>query len=181
MHLRFILTGSLAVVCVVGCATTPIPTDEAKQRQMLELLMPTGIEIVEPFTRVTSFDNDAIPDGIEVLLQAVNSLGHRGQIVAGYIRVELFEHVPASGDKKGRRFQYWEVALTTVQEQKRHWNEITQMYELLLQVDPEPITPADKYILAVTYSSPLGEHLTDECLITHRTPETSLGRAPSRR
>ena len=133
--------------------------------------MPSRIEIVEPFTRVKSFDDDATPDGIGLLLQAVNSFGARGLMIAGNVRVALYEHVPASGDRKGRRLEHWEIPLTNAEQQREHWNDVTQMYEFLLQVDPAPIALADKYVLEVTYNSPLGEHLADECIL-HRSPIT---------
>ena len=175
MHLRFIFPGSLALIGVVGCASTPAATDHARQLQLCTLLMPSRIEIVEPFTRVKSFDDDATPDGIELLLQAVNSFGARGLMIAGHVRAELYEHVPASGDQKGRRLERWEIPLSTAEQQLQHWNDITQMYEFLLRVDPAPIAAADKYVLAVTYNSPLGEHLTDECIISYRPATGPLG------
>ena len=135
---------------------------------MLELLMPSRIEIVEPFTRVKSFDENSRPDGIELLFQAVNSLDNPGLMVAGTIRVELFEYVPASAEQKGRRFEQWDVELATAEQQRRHWNQVTQMYEFQLGIDAERLPQVETYVLAVTYSSPLGTHLTDECTIEYR-------------
>lgn len=132
--------------------------------------MPSRVEIVEPFTRVKSFDDDATPDGIELLLQAVNSLDNPGLMIAGQVRVELFEHVAGSADQKGRRLEHWDVNLATAAHQKRYWNQLTQMYEFRLGVDPSVMPPADKFVLLVTYNSPLGEHLTDECVLSYRAP-----------
>ncbi len=137
---------------------------------MLSLLMPARIEIVQPFTRVKSFDDDATPDGIELLLQGVNVLDNPGLMLAGKVRIELFEHIAGSADPKGRRFEHWDVELATAAEQRRYWNRLTQMYEFRLGVDLLRIPPGAKYVLLVTYNSPLGEHLTDECVIEHRTP-----------
>jgi hypothetical protein len=175
MHSRFVFSSLPALICLVGCASTPSTTGDASQREMLALLMPSKIEIVQPFTRVKSFDDDSTPDGIEVLLQAVNSLGNRGLMIAGHVRVELYEHVAASGDQKGRRLEHWDVPLTTRENQLQHWNAITQMYEFLLRVDPAKIPTADKYVLAVVYNSPLDERLTYECVITHRPASRPRG------
>ena len=174
-HVRFTLAALAALLGLAGCASTPCATNHADRLQMCALLMPRSIEIVEPFTRVKSFDDDDIPDGIELLLQAVNSFGARGLMMVGHLRVDLYEHVPASGDQKGRRLEHWQIPLSTAEQQLEHWNDITQMYEFLLQVDPAPIAPADRYVLAVTYSSPLGEHLTDECIIAYRPTASPLG------
>ena len=149
--------------------------DAAAQRNLLALIMPSRIEIVEPFTRVKSFDDNATPDGIELLLQAVNSLGNAGLMVAGDIRVELFEHIRASGDQKGQRLERWDVELSTEQHQRTHWNQVTQMYEFRLRVDPTVLPLEDRYVLVVTYNSPLGEHLTAECVLRYQPPTEPLG------
>lgn len=165
---RTIHLGPIAVAFVTGCATPPRAMDGAGGREMLDLLMPSRIEIVEPFTRVKSFDDDTTPDGIELLLQAVNSLDNPGLMIAGAVRVELYEYVPASGDQKGRQLERWDIELTTAEHQRTHWNGLTQMYQFRLGIDPTRIPPAGKYLLAATYNSPLGERLTDECLISYR-------------
>ena len=155
-------------LAMAGCAASTASMDDPARREMLALLMPSRVEIVEPFTRVKSFDNDAEPDGIELLLQAVNALDNPGLMLAGGIRVELFEHVAGTADPKGRRLEHWDVELATPAQQRRYWNQLTQMYEFRLGVDLARIPPGDRYVLLVTYNSPLGEHLTDECVIVYR-------------
>ena len=154
--------------CVVyamhGCAT-PRAGDAAKQAQVMELLMPSRVEIVEPFTRATSFDGDAQPDGIELLLQASNALDSPGLMVAGAVRVELYEFLAASGERKGRQLDQWVIELGDKEQQRRYWNQVTQMYEFHLGVDVQKVPVAGQYMLAVTYSSPWGERLTDECVL----------------
>lgn len=168
--------GLLALVLPLGCAAAPpIPVDTAARRAQLSLLMPSRIEIVEPFTRVKSFDDDA-PDGIELLMQAVNSLDNPGLMIVGDVRIELYEHVPASGNRKGRRLEHWNIELSTVKHQRTHWNQLTHMYEFHLGLDPAAIPPADKYVLLVTYNSPLGEHLADEFVLEMPTTSLSRGR-----
>lgn len=168
-HFRFVWLGLMLLASLNGCAAPPRALDDAAQREMLALLMPSRVEIVEPFTRVKSFDDNATPDGIELLIQAVNALDNPGLMIAGRVRVELYEYVPASADQKGRRLEHWDIELTTAHEQRTYWNALTQMYEFQLGIDPAKIPPADKYVLAVTYTSPLGDHLTDECIISYKT------------
>jgi len=163
-----------------GCAAPPRAVDDAAQREMLALLMPGRVEIVEPFTRVKSFDDDATPDGIELLIQAVNALDNPGLMIAGRVRVELYEYVPASADQKGRGLEHWVIELTTAHEQRAYWNALTQMYEFQLGIDPAKIPPADKYVLAVTYTSPLGDHLTDECIISYKRLPAGANRPGTR-
>ena len=170
------------LITAVGCASRPRTTDDAARRDMLTLLMPSRIKIVEPFTRVKSFDDDPTPDGIELLLQAVNSLDNPGLMIAGQLRVELFEHIAGSADQKGRRLEHWDIELATPAQQRRYWNQLTQMYEFRLAIDRTVMPLADKYVLLVTYNSPLGEHLTDEGVVAYRpgpgAPRSAASRAP---
>lgn len=163
----FVCSCLAVLLHVAGCATPPGTSDVAAQREMLALLMPSRIEIVESFTRVKSFDGDVMPDGIELFLEAVNALDNPGLMITGRIQAALYQYVPASGDQKGQRLQQWDIELVTVQQQRTYWNALTQMYEFRLGIDPARIPPAAKYVLAVIYSSPLGEHLSDECILSH--------------
>ncbi len=154
---------------VSGCATAPAPVDEQARQRLLNFLLPDHIEIVEPFTRVSSFDEDSTPEGIELFLRAVNALGNPGLMIAGHIRIELYEYVPASGVPQGKRYAVWEVDLKTEKQQRTYWNQLTQMYEFRLAVDRAQIPPADAYWLLVTYDSPFGTRLTDEFVIHYRS------------
>lgn len=46
---------------------------------------------------------------------------------------------------------------------------MTQMYGFRLGIDPAKIPPAEKYVLAVTYSFPLRDHLTGECVVSYNS------------
>ncbi len=163
---RISLVPAAILAALPGCASPRHPAgDEAARQRMLSLLMPGRVEIVEPFTRVKSFDGDDLPDGIELWLQAVNSLDNPGLMIAGDVGVELFEHVEASGTEAGRRIDRWTVELSTIEQQRRYWNQLTQMYEFRLGIDPTTIPLSKRYVLAVTYNSPLGEHLTDRIIL----------------
>ena len=169
IHGCLIILTFVAAGLVAGCQAPRPVTSEAAREQLLSLLMPSRIEIVEPFTRVKSFDDDTTPDGIELLLEAVNYLDNPGLMIVGDIRVELYEYVPASGDHKAERINYWEIPLRTPAQQRTYWSQLTQMYEFRLSVDTAKMTPSDRYVLLVTYNSPLDEHLTDECVLHYRT------------
>jgi len=164
-----------------GCASTsPLRADE-EQREMLDLLLPRRVEIVEPFTRVRSFDENASPDGVELLLRAVNALDNPGLMIVGKIRVELHEYIGASADNKGGLLERWEIDLSTSKNQMSYWNRLTQMYEFRLGIEPTRIAPARKYVLSVTYNSPLGEHLADDCVLEYRGSTSALTGSLERR
>lgn len=167
-HSSLIQFAALPLFIVGACASTPPNTPDGARERMLALLEPDKIEIVAPFTRVRSFDDDTVPDGIELLVQAVNSLDHPTMIV-GRVHVGLFEYVPASGNAKGARLEFWDIELSTMEQQRTFWNQATQMYAFRLQINLDKIPPANRFVLHVTYSSPLGDHLADECVIDIRS------------
>jgi hypothetical protein len=163
---RRTLTFLVAFLALPGCATPPAANDQAAERQALSMLLPDGIEIIEPFTRLGNFDDDPEPDGIEVMLQAVNPLDSPCLMLVGTVRVELYEFIPATADHKGRQLEFWTVELTEPQHQAQYWNRVTQMYEFRLGIDSARVPPpADRYVLLVTYNSPLGSHVTDEFVL----------------
>jgi len=145
---------------VAGCASRPVNVDDPATRQMLSLLMPAKI-IVEPFTGLKSFDGDALPDGLEVVLRPVDAFDDPVKI-AGVLRVELFYFRDASGERQGRRIEQWEVPITTPTDQRAYWNRVTQMYEIPLELNLLSVRAEDRYVLEVTYNTPLGEHMRTE-------------------
>ena len=76
-----------------GCNTPPRSAEVRLDQEALKLLMPSRIEIVEPFTQVMNLEGGGLPDCIEVSLQATNSLDNPGLMIAGRLGVELFEQL----------------------------------------------------------------------------------------
>lgn len=156
---RFVHAGLLvAAISLFGCTPKTVV-----DRQSLMLLMPEKIAVM-PFTRVESFDNDDRPDGVALLVRPINVLGDPVNIV-GDVRAELFEFVQASGDPKGDRIAMWNIALSSKRDQLKHWSSTTQMYEFRLEFDTDVVPKHRKYVLEVTYNTPLGTHLTDEYIL----------------
>ncbi|GIK17059.1 MAG: hypothetical protein BroJett003_20230 [Planctomycetota bacterium] len=129
---------------------------------MLALLMPTRIEIVKPSTRLRGAGGAVRPESLEVLVRGFTVLDNPGALLVGQIRFELFMHQPASGHIEGQRIHQWDIDLGDEENQRRFWNPVIQMYEFSLGVDPAVIPPANKYVLAATLNTPLGQHLSDD-------------------
>lgn len=163
-----VLASALAPLLLCSCTSgLKLRTDREGDGEMVSLLMPCRIDIVEPFTRVRDFDHDNAEDGIELLLQAVNSMDNPGLQIVGDVRVELYEFVEASAEPRGKRLDQWHVDLSSVELQQKHWNQLTQMYEFKLEVDPAVLPRKRKFVLAVTYNTPQGVHLMDQCVIEY--------------
>lgn len=147
-----ILAASLAPVGLAGCASQKEDVSDPATHQSLSLLMPARI-IVEPFTGLKSFDDDARPDGLEVVLRPVDAFGDPVKI-AGHLLIELYRFRPASGERKGLKVEQWDIELTSAADQRKYWNHVTQMYEIPLMLGPEALAlePDQKFVIEVTYN-----------------------------
>ncbi|MHC4090644.1 MAG: hypothetical protein ACYSUQ_06615 [Planctomycetota bacterium] len=166
-----LLLGLVGLPGLIGCAPRAVDVDDPATRQMLSLLMPARI-IVEPFTGLKSFDDDDQPDGLEVVLRPVDAFQDPVKI-AGSLRVELYHFRPASGESKGRKIEQWDVPLSSLRDQETYWNRYTQMYEIPLELDLAAAEPADKYVIEITYNTPLGEHTVTEYVFEPPLPRES--------
>ncbi|MFH0980607.1 MAG: hypothetical protein V2A79_03595 [Planctomycetota bacterium] len=170
---------ALAVLASPGCQRPTVDLNAAATHQQLSLLMPAAVKIVAPFTRFRSFDDDERPDGIELLVQPVNTFGDPVNI-AGDVIVELYEFRQASGDRKGEKVQQWDIALASERAQRMYWNRTTSMYEFRLQLARTTLPAEPKYVLQVTYNTPLKEHMLDECVLeAPLSPRALAGAVPS--
>jgi len=172
------LAGAVAAAALLTACEKRTDISDTDARGMVELLMPQRIELVEAFTGFRSFDKDDTPDGIEVLVRALDTFGDPVKI-AGTIRFELYSYQQASGEPANRRLcDPWEVTLVTQQDQKRYWNLVTGMYEVPLEFPPgfaTKVPPAErKFVLEATYTTPLGTHMTDQCIITAPAPRPAV-------
>lgn len=149
------------------------------QLSALHMLMPASVKI-QPFTQIKSFDQDGIPDGIEVLIQPTDRLGDPVKVV-GRFSFELYSHRRASADPKGEQLQFWEVTLDNDRDQRRFWDRTAQMYVFPLEVVPDAVVadkPAlsGKFVLVATYHTPDGVHLSDELVLSVRQAARDLAR-----
>lgn len=159
----------LAAALWGGCALLPRSDFTLTDRDAFSLALPNRIDIVEPFTRIKSLSGGGVPDGIDLVVQAIGALDNPGLVLVGTLRVELFEFVASSADRKGSRLEQWQVELRTDHQQRIYWNHLTQMYEFHLGANLANLPQADSYVLLVTYTSPLGKRLSDELVITRRS------------
>lgn len=120
---------------------------------------------VQPFTKIRSFDEDRVPDGIGVVLSATDQFGDPVKIV-GNVYFELYEFRDASADRKGNRLEYWTRDIKTAQDEQRYWDRMARWYEFpLAWTSGLPETPSRKFVLMVSYHAPWDETLTDEYIL----------------
>ena len=160
---RVILLAS--IVLSAGCAGPQGPEYTVEERrQLLSPIMADKIELVGPLTQPASFDDDAIPDGLEAVLVARDKQGEPTKI-SGRLVFELYAYRPAAADPRGPQIQTWELALASDKDQESYWNHTTLMYEFKLQVDLAAMPKGRKFVLLARYSDPWNEHMEDQALI----------------
>jgi len=171
-----------AVLCTVGLgcrSTSPdhLPT-EPDRVEMLSLMLPDEIKI-QPFTKIKSFNDDSIPDGILAIVRPLDRFGDPVKAV-GLFYFELYSYQDASGQRKGERIEFWEKTIDSASEVRLHWTR-AQMYEFQLAwtKGAGAIQPDRKYLLTVTYRTPWDTTIQDERAIDFHLTSDVLGETPS--
>lgn len=162
----------IAILFCLGLAGCERRTDAdpaaCTPEEQLKLLLPAKIDVL-PFTKVKSWDDDQIPDGIEVVLRPLDSFGDQTKAV-GCFRFELYTYRKADSDIRGQRVGFWEENLNTRNAQSLHWDKITRTYRFRLVWTGETPRPG-KYVLEVTYLAPSGLRLVDTYVLEARPPK----------
>ena len=150
------------IALAVGCANPQgSQTTADGRRRLFDSIAAERIQIKAPFTQPASFDDDPIPDGIEVSLAALDRQGEPTKL-AGQIVFELYSYRQAAADPKGTQIQTWQLALADDQDQQTYWHHATQMYEFPLRVDLSSLPQSRKFVLLARYSNPWNEYLEDQ-------------------
>jgi hypothetical protein len=145
--------------------------------QLVQLYSPRKIEVL-PFTKVRSFDEDPIPDGIEVCLRPLDEMGDPVKVY-GHFLFELFVWRDASGDRAGERLETWPQSLLSPADQKTFWDRVTSTYTFQLLWEGGRFPSARKYLLKVTFQSPGGVRLFAEYPFEFRVDPSEMRPAAS--
>ncbi len=158
---RRLAGGGLALLVLIGCKSNPkVDADTAN----LGMLLPKQIKI-QPFTKIKSFDDDRVPDGVAVVVRPTDQFGDPVKLV-GHVYFELYAYQNASAERKGERIEFWDRTIATEKDQKLYWDRTAQMYEFPLGwTQGIPSSPSRKFVLTVTYRTPWNETLTDEHIL----------------
>jgi hypothetical protein len=85
----------------------------------------------------------------------------------GRFRFELYEHVPRSAERKGKRLDIWPKSdlldLTDPSTNSDYWRDFLRAYEFTLPLDQ---SAGDSHILQVTYFCPSGRRIASEFILT---------------
>lgn len=141
---------SLLSACGRGRVTAVNDTDDAALRGVYG---PRQIEVL-PFTKIRSFDDDVIPDGLEVSLRPLDAMSDPVKVYGTFI-FELYRYRDASGNRAGQQLETWTQPIRTVDDQKRFWDRVTSTYIFQLTWEGGDFPPPNKkYLLTVSYQAP---------------------------
>ena len=161
---------ALAGCCVSACAgarrgASALPSSQ----DVIDLASPRRLEVL-PFTRPKSFDDDPVPDGVELTLRTLDRMGDPVKCW-GSFHVELSHYRMASGDRHGERIKSWDVVIGSVKDQAVCWDRVTQTYRFQLGWQGAPLEPRKKYILDVTFEPPGGDRVFAEPYVFEFSPD----------
>lgn len=174
---------ALVAICApfLACKSTGpdgMPTEKARA-DMLGLMLPAEIK-VQPFTKIRSFNEDDIPDGILAVVRPLDKFGDPVKAV-GLFYFELWTYVEASGTPRGERLAFWERNISTAEEVRLYWTR-AEMYEFQLAWTSgiEAIQPGRKFVLTATYRAPWDETFQDDYIVSFELPPGILAPAATR-
>lgn len=140
---------------------------------MLSLMLPESIRI-QPFTKVASFNEDEVPDGILAIVRPLDQFGDPAK-AAGIFFFELWTYVEASGERKGERLEFWEKTIDSADDIQLHWTP-AQMYEFQLAWTKGAgvVQPGRKYVFSVGYRTPWDTNIYDEYVLDFHLADSGL-------
>jgi hypothetical protein len=143
----------------------------------LSLMLPRSIKI-QPFTKIKSFNQDEIPDGILAVVRAYDKFGDPVK-ASGLWYFELWTYVNASGERKGERLALWESNASTAEEVRLYWTRAEMLeFQLAWTSGIENLKPGSKYVFTARYRAPWDETFQDEYVLTAELPAGAMPPPP---
>ncbi len=145
---------------VVGCSdgyAPPRPTPQA------DVFGPVAMRVHPIFTQVKDWSGSGHPDGIETLIEFQDQFGDPTK-ASGRVMFELFEYRRGSADPRGGRVvNPWIGALSTLEQQRQHWNRTSRTYSF--QLAYPQINPNRTYVLTAVFEMSEGGRFFDRIIL----------------
>lgn len=173
---RMAVLSSLVMCGIAGCNDARINPDESapESAAYVQMMMPRRIDVQRFLTKPVSFAQNGNPDGLEVVLAAVDEHGDP-QKVCGTFHFELREWRPASGDEQGQRIAFWPVKIADEQASARFYDRLSRYHHFPLELESPPLKPG-RYILCVRLLTPTADTLFGEYEFEQTTDPAPNGR-----
>lgn len=160
--LRLVLVG--LCVASTGCfADGTSGTSSGGTSAAREMFDPVELRVHKVFTKVSDWNGDGKPDGIEVLAELHDRFGDTTKAAGSFV-FELFAYQPNSADPRGPRLANAFVGpIDTVETQRLRWSNTSRCYAFRLEF----ADASDKrnYVLAATFTPVGGKRLFDQLIL----------------
>ncbi len=160
-----LVTWTPLLLCGCEAGTADLSADAPELQRFVRLVLPRRIEIQRYLTKPVQLDTGDDRDGIEVILQALDSFGDPVKCV-GTFHFELREQRFASSDRLGRRIGFWKQTLDSDESIVMYWDRLSRFYRFPLQLRDTDLAPG-AYVVTATLTTPTGDKLYDEYVFTH--------------
>lgn len=159
-----------------GCNDARVNPDESAPEiaAYVQMMMPRRIDVQRFLTKPVSFAQNGNPDGLEVVLAAVDEHGDP-QKICGTFHFELRERRTASGDEQGPRIAFWPVKIADEQASARFFDRLSRYYHFSLELESPPLKPG-RYVLCVRLLTPTADTLFGEYEFEQTTDPAPNGR-----
>lgn len=131
-------------------------SESESARRIGELYEPVKMELL-PGTELISTRDPGRYDQIKVVLAVYNDLKDRDRGF-GTFQFEARQYRKAEADRRGERWGFWEIPVTTPEELAKYWDPILRMYEFRLDCQ-NTIPQLKKAVLEVTLQCVSGRRL----------------------
>jgi hypothetical protein len=161
----------LAMLFLSACSSQTLPAPQTPQES--QLFGPVSMKL-DTFSKVKDWNNDAVPDGIEALIEFDDRFGDRTK-AAGVVIFELYDYRPYWPDPRGTRLANpWTASLTTFADQKAHWETASGAYMFRLAFDQAVWNR--NYVLTASFQSSAGTRFFSRIILKGQKP---AGREPA--
>jgi hypothetical protein len=111
------------------------------------------------FTKITDFDGDSQPDGVEAVVELQDRFGDPVK-AAGRILFQVYDYRPVNPDPRGDRVAGpFEGRVDSVQDQRNRWSRVNRAYIFQLAF-PNAKSDAN-YVLEAQFESASGKRMFD--------------------
>jgi hypothetical protein len=162
---------------ILGCQPRTTALSPDADALLADVVLPQRIEIQRYLTRPVSMSRaGGDPDGVEVILAALDSSGDPVKSVGSYF-FELHEFRPASGDPVGRSLAMWEIRVDSRETLAGYWDRLARFHRFRLGLEGRTLPPG-KYVLVARLVLPVGRTLHDQYELAHAPAGAAAGSVP---
>ena len=171
-------TAAVLALALVGFGCSGSPTPPVRTPAEAQFFKPASMHLSSAFTKVTDFDGDGAPDGVEAVVELQDRFGDATK-AAGRIVFQVYAYKPVNPDTRGIPIAGpFEGRVDSIQDQRNRWSRVNRAYIFQLAF-PNAALDHD-YVVDAMFESTDGKRLFDRMTIEgdHVKPNPTTGPSP---